>query len=142
MTEDTEYLMEKLGDQPITNQIVISYDGKMNKLRRDNYYPDENGHIKFLKQTDWTGTGFSVSEMLELLKKYQSLIVDVGFETWDGSEQPMVAIYESELYSSWGEYTCVIITGDSGVAFSMPGKVLDDKIGWATDLLYPDKFRR
>lgn len=139
--EELDYLIRKLMDQPITNQVVINYQGKMSKLQNLDYYPDADGHITYQALTDWSIQGYSVSEMLECLKRYREKIHSVDFQAYDGSVQEMINIYESEFYSSHGEYSCVIIVGEDK-PFDMPGKISDDKIGWATDLLYPDRFRR
>lgn len=137
MIEDLEYLLDKLRDQPKVNEIVIIYKDKVNKINRENYYPSEDGSIVFHKKKEVSETGYSVSEMIELLERYGEKVTDFSFQAWDDSLQPLVNIYESELYSAHGSYTCAIIVGDGNEVLSMPGKV-NNNLSWATDLLYPE----
>lgn len=139
MIEDLEYFLEKLKDQQKVNEIVIIYKDKVNKINRENYYPDENGSIVFHKKQNVSETGYSVSEMTELLERYGELIKEFSFQTWDDSLQPFVNIYESKLYSAHGSYTCAVTVGNAGEGvLKMPGKVNDDSMSWASDILYPE----
>lgn len=137
MIEDLEYLLDKLRDQSKVNEVVIIYKDKVNKINRENYYPNEDGSIVFHKKQNVSDTGYSVSELIELFERYGDKITDFSFQTWDDSLQPFVNIYESELYSSHGSYTCAIIVGDGDEVLSMPGKV-NDNMTWASDMLYPE----
>ena len=138
MIEDLEYFLDKLRDQPKVNEIVIIYKDKVNKVNRENYYPDEDGSIVFHKKVSVSDLGYSVSEMIEFLERYGEKIKDFSFQVWDDSLQPFVNIYESELYAPHGQYTCAVITGDGSDVLSMPGKVNDDNMLWASDMLYPE----
>lgn len=107
----------------------------MGKVKREDYFPNEDGLIIFKNQVSWSETGYSVYEMLELLKKYRDRIHHVQFEACDGSMQNLVNLYESDAYSNNGEYSCVLIIGDGNKVIEQVGKV-NNKI-YIEGMLFP-----
>lgn len=122
-----EYMIEQLNSQSRNNQIYLLYKDKVSKMKREDYYPDNTGTVIFHSTSDWTETGYSVYEMLEFLRKYGDRISKILFEGSDNKVHSLISIYESDLYSSFSEYSCVIKIGVPGKdVYSREGKVLDN----------------
>ena len=141
VSEDVSFLLEKLQDQNSSNQLVISYGGKVSKVARENYYPNNRELVLHRKLISGEEAGYSVYELVELLKKYGDLVDTIKFEAWDGSFHEFVNIYESEFYVSVGEYSCVIIVGSGNEVMKEYGKItINSDSLWGSDLLYPGRF--
>lgn len=134
MSEDLEYLIERLENQAGTNQCVVVYHDKCCKILREDYFPDEDGILTFHRKMDWTYEGYSVDEALELLKKYSDRISKVLFESYDGSIQEMVNVYESDSIGTDFEYSCFILVGEPGEPLKRYGNPQNDN--WMTDTFY------
>lgn len=141
MIEEVKYLIQELSNQSEHNQIVLNYKNHISKILKDEYFPDVHEKIVFKSLKDWSVSGYSVGEMLEFLHRYGENIKTIGFTSYDDKVQPLINIYESNLYSSIGEYTCVLIVGKSIKRRDLYGKVSSSN-SWYSDRLYPDRFLR
>ena len=122
MISDVEYLIESLSNFADTNQIVISYNGKLNRVERLDYYPDGNGCLSIKKSDDWSIETYSVYEFKELLLKYADIISDIKFEAYDSSEQGILNVYETEDISGNSFFT-VLMVGVKGEKLELPDNV-------------------
>lgn len=127
MNADIQYLMEQLKGQRENSQIYVSYKDKVSKVSKEEYCPDENGLVVFNSTIDWRQTGYSVYEMLEFFRNYEDKVCKIRFRWLDGKEHDFISVYESDLYSSFSEYSCVIQIGVPGKGtYKQEGKVLDN----------------
>lgn len=110
--EDIDYFIREIENQAGVNQCVVEYNGKCCKIEREDYFPDENGLIVFHKKTDWVDEGYSVAEMLELLKRFRSRIKKIQFEEVMGTIQNFANVYESYAFGRSFQLTCIICVGD------------------------------
>lgn len=136
---EIDYLVRELNGQLQNNQMLTMYDGKMGKIKRENYFPDENGVVCFDNLSTWSDVGWSVYEMTEFINKYRDRITDLRFRAYDGSIQPFMNVYESEAYSNNGEYSSVVVLGESDSHIDLVGKVSGNS--WFTDSLFPELKR-
>lgn len=114
MNDDIEYLIERLDNQAGTNICIVSYNDKCCKIARENYHPDENGKLVMKAETDWCVDGFSVAELIEVLKMYSNKIKDIEFEIADGSVFKLLNVFEVDNIGNVGEFNCLIIVGEPG----------------------------
>lgn len=130
-----EYMLEQFNNQGRNNQIYLSYRDKISKMKREEYYPDDKGLVIFHSTVDWSETGYSVYEMLEFLRKYGDRIKKIMFDGYDGKPHSLISIYESDLYSLFAEYSCVIKIGTPGKSIlKQEGKVLNNYS--VSDMMY------
>ena len=128
-------MLEQFNNQGRNNQIYLSYKDKISKMKREEYYPDDKGLVIFHSTIDWSETGYSVYEMLEFLRKYGDRIKKIMFDGYDGKPHSLISIYESDLYSSFAEYSCVIKIGTPGKSIlKQEGKVLNNYS--VSDMMY------
>ena len=122
-----DYLIEQLKCQSSNNQIYLSYKDKVSKMKREEYYLDDKGLVVYHSTNDWTEVGYSVYEMLEFLRKYGNKIKKVMFHGYDNKPHELISVFESDLYSSFAEYSCVIKIGVPGKdSYRQEGKVIDN----------------
>lgn len=128
--EDVEKLSESLHNYADTNQLLISYEDSIVKIKRDNYFPDENGLVIFESEKKWLEDSYSVAEMLEFIEKYGELIKEIKFRAFDDSLQPLVNFSESCDASGVVWFTHIIV-GDGS-------KPLTQRIGTQQSLYNPN----
>ena len=109
VVEDVRFLAEKLHDFATTNQILINYDNAICKMKRMDYYPEDDGSVIFYKEERWIDDSYSVAELLEFIEKYGTLIKDMKFQASDGSLQPFVTITETCDNTGVVWYTHIIV---------------------------------
>lgn len=134
MNPDVEYLIERLSNQAGTNQCVVSHREKCCKVKRKNYFPnEEDGRLIFIAETEWIGEGFSVSEMLEVLNMYKDNISDVLFETVNNEVCNLLNIFEVDNIGNEGEYNCLLIVGEPGETLKLYNN--PDNTNYMTDTI-------
>ena len=138
--KDVEYLLDEMRNQGKNNQIYLLHDGKVSKVKREDYYPDENGVVVFHADLNWRNTGYSVYEMEEFLSKYGEKISKVLFEDCEGNTHEAISVYESDSYSSYAEYSCVITIGVPGQGTYKREGIVDDSHS-LSDMMYTSIFR-
>lgn len=138
--KDVEYLLDEMRNQGKNNQIYLLHDEKVSKVKREDYYPDENGVVVFHADLNWRNTGYSVYEMEEFLSKYGEKISKVLFEDCEGNTHEVISVYESDAYSSYAEYSCVIKIGVPGQDTYKREGIVDDSHSFS-DMMYTSIFR-
>lgn len=133
MSEDIEYFISRIQNQAGTNQIVVVLNDKCCKVEREDYFPDENGILTFHKKSNWRNEGYSVAEVLELIKKYSDRINDIRFEAFDGNVYPLVNVFESDSIGDDFEFNCFILVGDLEKVMKVYGN--PENQNWMTDTL-------
>lgn len=135
MIQDTNVIIKELIAQTQTNEIIIQYHDHVGFLKREDYYPSEDGMIVFHKKLSVKDDdGYSVAEMLELLLRYRDVVGGISFQAWDNSLQPFINMYESEAFSGHGNLSTVIMVGDEEDT-NFIDKVT---LSYGESLLYPE----
>lgn len=137
MSEDIEYFVSRIQNQAGTNQLVIVLDDKCCKVERENYFPDEDGILTLHKKSDWRDEGYSVAEVLELIKKYSDRINNIRFEAYDGTVHSLVNVFESDSIGDAFEFSCFILVGDPGQVMKVYGD--PENQNWMIDTLNAHK---
>ena len=137
MLDDVEYFVSRAKNQAGTNQLVVVLDDKCCKVMREDYYPNKDGEIIFHKKLDWTDEGYSVSEVLELIRKYSDRIKDIKFQAYDGNIYPLVNVFESDSLGDVFEFSCLVIVGDKEKTMRVYGN--PENQNWMTDTLNAHK---
>jgi hypothetical protein len=134
---DVCMLLNHLPDEPGTNQILVTYDSKVCKVKREDYLPDKNEALSFHAETDWRNIGYSVNEMLELLLKYGKDVQNIQFECWNHVLRDLVNIWEVDNIGDDYEYYCMITVGTGDEPYQRYGVCNQDY--WRNDTNYVNR---
>lgn len=117
---DIDYIQEELAGQSVYNECIVVYGDSCNKIDNNGYYIDDNGILVLKRLNKWNDTGMGVNELSNLLEYMKDKIKGIVFETNNSSNNsdssnnkyPVINIYESSMYSTFGSYTTVILVGN------------------------------
>ncbi len=143
MNADVDYLIDILSGHSQSNQLILLCNGQISKVEHKDYFPDSQGSLCFVHLANWSLAGYSVAEMLELLQKYQSSILDIKFRFRDGEVYSLLNAFESDVYGDYGDYSSVLEIGKAGLPMNLDARVPEEKTLWnVSGILYADKFLR